>query len=96
MFSCEFYEISKNTFFAEHLWATACQKDFGQNICHLAMQAMKASLQIHNLFSGITDQCNKNIAPSFSYSGKNAWETSEGQSNKIIFFEDCSQKKFLF
>ena len=23
VFSCEFYEISKNTFFAEHLWATA-------------------------------------------------------------------------
>ena len=22
-FSCEFYEISKNTFFTEHLWATA-------------------------------------------------------------------------
>ena len=24
MFSCEFCEISKNTFFTEHLWATAC------------------------------------------------------------------------
>ena len=23
MFSCEFSEISQNTFFAEHLWATA-------------------------------------------------------------------------
>ena len=23
MFSCEFGEISKNTFFTEHLWATA-------------------------------------------------------------------------
>ena len=23
LFSCEFYEISKNTFFTEHLWATA-------------------------------------------------------------------------
>ena len=23
MFSCEFYEIAKNTFFAEHLWMTA-------------------------------------------------------------------------
>ena len=23
MFSCEFYEISKNTFFTEHLWLTA-------------------------------------------------------------------------
>ena len=23
VFSCEFYEISKNTFFTEHLWATA-------------------------------------------------------------------------
>ena len=24
MFSCEFCEISKNTFFTKHLWATAC------------------------------------------------------------------------
>ena len=23
VFSCEFYEISKNAFFTEHLWATA-------------------------------------------------------------------------
>ena len=23
MFSCDFYEISKNTFFTEHLWTTA-------------------------------------------------------------------------
>ena len=23
VFSCEFYEISKNTFFTEHLWTTA-------------------------------------------------------------------------
>ena len=23
LFSCEFWEISKNTFFTEHLWATA-------------------------------------------------------------------------
>ena len=23
VFSCEFYEISKNTFFAEHLWTSA-------------------------------------------------------------------------
>ena len=23
VFSCEFYEISKNIFFTEHLWATA-------------------------------------------------------------------------
>ena len=23
--SCEFYKISKNTFFAEHLWATASE-----------------------------------------------------------------------
>ena len=25
VFSCEFYEISKNTFFTEHLWATASE-----------------------------------------------------------------------
>ena len=26
VFSCEFCEISKNTFFTEHLWATASEK----------------------------------------------------------------------
>ena len=26
VFSCEFCEISKNTFFAEHLWATASEQ----------------------------------------------------------------------
>ena len=26
VFSCEFYEISKNTFFTEQLWATASKK----------------------------------------------------------------------
>ena len=25
VFSCEFWEISKNTFFTEHLWATASE-----------------------------------------------------------------------
>ena len=25
VFSCEFYEICKNTFFTEHLWATASE-----------------------------------------------------------------------
>ena len=27
-FSCEFFEISKSTFFTEHLWATACMLPF--------------------------------------------------------------------
>ena len=26
VFSCEFFKISKNTFFTEHLWTTAFQK----------------------------------------------------------------------
>ena len=26
MFSCDFWEISKNTFFTEHLWVTASKK----------------------------------------------------------------------
>ena len=30
MFSCEFYEISKNTFFAEHLQTTASWLDQNQ------------------------------------------------------------------
>ena len=28
VFSCEFCEISKNTFFEEHLWTTACAAAF--------------------------------------------------------------------
>ena len=28
VFSCEFYEISKNTFFTEHLWTTASASRF--------------------------------------------------------------------
>ena len=28
MFCCEFFEISKNTIFTEHVWATASSVDF--------------------------------------------------------------------
>ena len=28
VFSCEFCEISRNTFFTEHLWTTACRSNF--------------------------------------------------------------------
>ena len=30
VFSCEFWEISKNTFFTEHLWTTACAFSFSE------------------------------------------------------------------
>ena len=30
MFSCEFWEISKNTFLTEHLWATASESSYWQ------------------------------------------------------------------
>ena len=33
MFSCEFSEISKNTFFTEHLWETASEKKKNSAIC---------------------------------------------------------------
>ena len=43
MFSCEFCEVSKNTFVTEHLWTTAFKKKavgdslevFALNICSL-------------------------------------------------------------
>ena len=39
MFSCEFCEISKNTFFTEHLWTTASEyttyKIFRIHIIHI-------------------------------------------------------------
>ena len=37
VFSCEFCKISKNTFFTEHLWATA-------------PEAWQANMSIYNLF----------------------------------------------
>ena len=33
MFSCEFCQISKNTFFTEHLWETASEKKKNSAIC---------------------------------------------------------------
>ena len=39
MFSCEFSEISKNTFFTEHLWATASDRRTSNRL--LEMQSVK-------------------------------------------------------
>ena len=62
MFSCEFREISKNTFFTEHLWATASDgKTFRflwlcYNICTITYAictlhniAMETSAKEHNM-----------------------------------------------
>ena len=35
VFSCEFCEISKNTFFTEHLWGTASDFQFNQFLCRI-------------------------------------------------------------
>ena len=35
VFSCEFYEICKNTFFTEHLWTTASESSTGDDVKHL-------------------------------------------------------------
>ena len=37
MFSCDFCEISKNTFFTEHLWATASLKSLDLSPCLQAL-----------------------------------------------------------
>ena len=53
VFSCEFCEISKNTFFTEHLWATAFN---GSIVCdHLASDGINLS------YDGTDVSC-KNIA----------------------------------
>ena len=41
MFSCEFYEISKNTYFTEHLWVTAFDDSIVCN--HLASDGIHLS-----------------------------------------------------
>ena len=45
VFSCEFCEISKNTFFIEHLWATASGKGsydlMNESLSHLVNHAIK-------------------------------------------------------
>ena len=45
VFSCEFCEVSKNTFFIEHLWATAskCNERFRQTPCCIKMKVKKIS-----------------------------------------------------
>ena len=38
MFSCEFCEIPKNTFFTEHLWATASGYSMTTLSCQMAQE----------------------------------------------------------
>ena len=48
MFSCEFCEISKNTFFTEHLWASA--SDFRVTTFAILMQNLDVLLWKHTVF----------------------------------------------
>ena len=49
MFSCEFCEISKNTFFAENLWTTTSEKslefflNFSKKVTSYAIQNLDSS-----------------------------------------------------
>ena len=61
VFSCEFCEISKNTFFTEHLWTTASRKRFftswGSTFHHFQKQPQdafykKAALKNFLIFTG--------------------------------------------
>ena len=50
MFSCEFYKISKNTFFTEHLWATASDICSGDIKCNVdQFQSMKSYIENSSL-----------------------------------------------
>ena len=44
MFSCEFSEISKNTFFTEHFWTTASVSDSTSDIrpCFIGEEKLRA------------------------------------------------------
>ena len=46
VFSCEFYEISKNTFFTEHPWATASKQTLFPNFSFLWSLTHYISLSI--------------------------------------------------
>ena len=65
MFSCEFCQISKNTFFTEHLWATAPIFIF---VNHLSQITRKASRKIDALARATPDMnISKRCAPIKSY-----------------------------
>ena len=65
MFSCEFCQISKNTFFTEHLWATAPIFIF---VNHLSQTTRKASRKIDALARATPDMnISKRCAPIKSY-----------------------------
>ena len=52
MFSCEICEISKNTFFTEHLWTTASKNpDYLANVsCPDVIGELLRLLKLNNIF----------------------------------------------
>ena len=59
MFSCELYEISKNTFFTEHLGATASKHLSMQHIKWITSERSRFSTVNFSLFSEIFQQENQ-------------------------------------
>ena len=55
MFSCEFYEIFKNTFFTEHLWTTA-SVSFEPRFLMFSDRKSKRFLSLNSLFFIMTDR----------------------------------------
>ena len=65
MFSCEFWEISKNTFFVEHLWATDSESPRQQHpfteFCSALIEKNKIFLQCFCMILGHTSSRNQKI-----------------------------------
>ena len=51
MFSCEFYEISKNTFFTENLWATVSAHCYIHTKNVIVLQCKNEDEKIQNKLS---------------------------------------------
>ena len=56
MFSCEFCEISKSTFFTEHLWTTASPSKFEPVHALLEGDSLSGTVSSYNLFAALTDE----------------------------------------
>ena len=57
MFSCEFCEIFKNTFYREHLWATASENNKNNINNILSVNNVNALVQVLPLHSFIYIPC---------------------------------------
>ena len=86
VFFCEFCEMSRNTFFIEHLWATASVNKITQNLfVQSSFDCFTYLVHISALFFSVDELCRKishrnvNVFAYVSMDGKNILNKKLGQ-----------------